>query len=118
MAHFAELNENNEVLRVVVVDNNSILDNEGVESEEIGKTFCSNLFGGTWIQTSYNSLFRKNFAGPGMIYDEEKDAFIAKKPFQSWILDEVTYRWKAPIDCPGDIKDYIWNEPNLRWTAV
>lgn len=114
MAHFAELNENNEVLRVVVVNNQDILI-DGKESEEKGIEFLVNLFGGTWKQTSYNGRIRKNYAGPGMKYDQEKDAFIAQSPFSSWVLDTETCRWKAPIDCPGDIKDYIWNEDSLSW---
>lgn len=117
MAHFAELNENNEVLRVVVVSNQDIII-DGKESEEKGIEFLVNLFGGIWKQTSYNGKIRKNYAGPGMFYDFEKDAFIAPSPYPSWVLEEETCRWKAPINCPGDIKDYIWNEPTLSWTAV
>jgi hypothetical protein len=75
MAHFAELNENNVVTRVIVVHNNELLDN-GVESEAKGIAFCKSLFGGEWVQTSYNSNFRENFAGIGYTYDQELDAFI------------------------------------------
>lgn len=76
MAHFAELNENNVVIRVVVVNNSEIIDPQGFESEEMGIAFCQNLFGGIWKQTSYNGSFRKNFASPGFIYDEVADEFM------------------------------------------
>jgi hypothetical protein len=75
MAHFAELDEINVVKQVIVVDNNELLDN-GVESETKGIEFCVNLFGGTWIQTSYNSNFRGTYAGIGMIYDPVADVFV------------------------------------------
>ena len=75
MAHFAELDNNNIVQRVIVVNNNELLEN-GIESESKGIAFCKSLFGGSWIQTSYNSTFRKNYAGIGFIYDAIKDAFI------------------------------------------
>ena len=93
MAHFAQL-ENNIVTQVIVVNNNEILDN-GVESEAKGIAFCQSLFGGTWIQTSYNNNIRKNYAGIGYTYDSIKDAFIAPKSncHPEEILDETTCRW-------------------------
>jgi hypothetical protein len=115
MAHFAQL-ENNIVTKVIVVANQTILDENGNESEQIGIDFCSNLLGGTWIQTSYNSNIRKNFAGIGYIYDEGRDAFIAPKPYNSWLLEETTCQWKAPVDMPTDGKVYSWNEETLTWT--
>lgn len=76
MAHFAEIDDNNVVLRVVVVDNSEVLNAEGLEDEQVGIAFCQNLFGGNWVQTSYNNSFRGIFAGPGFIYDEDLDVFV------------------------------------------
>ena len=118
MAHFAELNENNEVLRVIVVANQEILDAEGNEQESIGVNFCQTLFGGTWVQTSYNGSMRKNFAGVGFTYDNTRDAFIPLQPFPSWTLDESTCRWVAPTAHPEDGLDYIWDEATTSWVAV
>lgn len=87
MAHFAEIDENNMVLRVIRVPD---------EVEEIGAAWCQNLLGGNWVQTSYNSSIRKNYAGIGYTYDSERDAFIPPKPFENWVLDEETCQWKAP----------------------
>lgn len=117
MAHFAEINTDNKVLRVIVVHNNELLDENGVEQEELGAEFCRNLFGGTWVQTSYNGNFRKNFAGAGFTYDSELDAFISPKPFDSWVLDEETCRWVAPVTMPED-GAYSWDEDTLSWVAV
>jgi len=117
MAHFAKL-ENNVVTQVIVVSNQDILDEQGQESEQKGIDFCSNLLGGTWKQTSYNAKIRKNYAGIGYTYDEGRDAFIAPKPFASWVLDEETCQWKAPVDMPTDDKRYIWNEETTSWDEV
>jgi len=117
MAHFAKL-ENNVVTQVIVVSNQDILDEKGQESEELGIAFCSNLLGGTWKQTSYNGTIRKNYAGIGYTYDEGRDAFIAPKPFASWVLDEETCQWKAPVDMPTDDKRYTWNEETTSWDEV
>jgi hypothetical protein len=117
MAHFAQT-ENNIVTRVIVVDNKDTSNEEGVEIEQIGIDFCSNLLGGTWKQTSYNGNIRKNYAGIGYAYDEGRDAFIAPKPYNSWILDETTCQWKAPVDMPTDDKRYSWNEETLAWDIV
>ena len=118
MAHFAELNETNTVKQVIVVHNNELLDENGNESEQKGIDFCVNLFGGTWIQTSYNGNFRKNFAGVRMIYDPVRDAFIPSKPFESWILNEDTCQWQAPLPYPTDDKDYYWDEATINWIEV
>ena len=117
MAHFAQL-ENNIVKQVIVVSNVDTSDENGVENEEIGIAFCSNLLGGTWKQTSYNAKIRKNYAGIGYTYDEGRDAFIAPKPYNSWLLDEDTCQWKAPVDYPTDDKRYSWNEETLTWDVV
>lgn len=117
MAHFAKL-ENNVVKQVIVVSNQDILDEKGQESEEVGIKFCSNLLGGTWLQTSYNGKIRKNYAGIGYTYDEGRDAFIPAKPFASWLLDETTCQWKAPVAMPTDDKRYTWNEETKSWDEV
>jgi len=120
MAHFAQL-ENNIVTKVIVVSNQDILDENGQESEQKGIDFCSNLLGGTWKQTSYNGNIRKNYAGIGYTYDEGRDAFIAPKPYNSWLLDETKAQWKAPVDMPSDAsidKIYTWNEATTSWVEV
>jgi len=117
MAHFAQL-ENNVVKQVIVVSNQDILDENGQESEQKGIDFCSNLLGGTWKQTSYNAKIRKNYAGVGYTYDEGRNAFIAPKPYNSWLLDETTAQWKAPVDMPTDDKRYTWNEETLAWDVI
>jgi hypothetical protein len=95
MAHFAELDSNNIVLRIVVISNNDILDGDDNESEALGSTFCQELYGGRWIQTSYNGNFRKQYAGVGGEYSTSKDIFIASQPFNSWVLDSND-DWQPP----------------------
>lgn len=93
MAHFAKLDDTNTVTEVIVVHNNELLDN-GVESEAKGIAFCQSLFGGNWVQTSYNGSIRKNYAGIGYSYDAVRDAFIPPKPTEGeWVLDEDTCNW-------------------------
>lgn len=114
MAHFAELDSNNYVLRVIVVSNQELLDENGNESEQKGIAFCQNLLGGNWIQTSYNGNFRRNFASIGYKYDPQNDVFIAPQPFPSWVFDSVRGIWLAPIPKPED-GGYYWNEQKLNW---
>jgi hypothetical protein len=120
MAHFAELDENNVVLRVIVVSNADTSDVNGVEREEIGVAFCQSLFGSStkWKQTSYNGKFRKNYAGIGYSYDATRDAFIPPKVFSSLVLNEQTCLWEAPIPYPSDGKNYVWDEHTLSWIEV
>jgi hypothetical protein len=115
MAHFAEIGEDNIVLRVIVVANNELLDENGDESEAVGAEFCRNLLGGTWKQTSYNGNIRARYAGTGYRYDSALNAFIAPKPFPSWVLNETTTNWDAPTPRPVDDKFYIWDEDTLSW---
>jgi hypothetical protein len=115
MAHFAEIGIDNVVLRVLVVDNKEMLDDQGQELEAFGKKFLRNIFGGTWVQTSYNANFRKHFAGVGYTYDSQRDAFIPPKPYASWILDEDTCYWNPPIPYPDDGNAYNWNEETQEW---
>jgi hypothetical protein len=117
MAHFAQI-EDNTVVQVTVINNEDILDTQGVESEEIGSQLCQDLFGGTWIQTSYNSKFRVRFAGVGYVYDETRDAFLTAQPYPSWILTEDTLSWVAPVSDPQAQSDgvpYTWDESSISW---
>lgn len=96
MAHFAELDENNIVLRVVVINNEDTFDKNGDESEAVGRSFCESLFGGgRWVQTSYNKNFRKQFAGIGSIYDSINDVFICPQP-ASWFVLNENHDWICP----------------------
>jgi len=117
LAHFAQL-KNNIVTKVIVVSDKDTADEHGVEKEDIGIVFCSNLLGGTWKQTSYNDRIRKNYAGVGYTYDEILDAFVPPKPFASWLLDTDKAQWKAPIDMPVDDKKYAWNEETTSWIEL
>jgi hypothetical protein len=117
MAHFAELDDNNVVKRVIVVATKDNSDANGVEKESIGKAFCERLFGGNWVQTSYNGNIRKRYAGIGYTYDIARDAFIAPQPFPSWTLDENT-DWQAPVPTPNDGKMYSWDEATQSWNEV
>lgn len=108
MAHWAELDENNIVIRVVVGDNNDPAGDEGL-------SWIENNLGGTWVQTSYNGNFRKNFAGIGFTYDEDRDAFIAPQTFPSWNLNEESCIWEAPEPKPDSEGNWIWNEDELTW---
>jgi len=111
MAHWAELDENNIVVRVTVGDNNDPNGDEGYQ------WLIDNL-GGTWVKTSYNATIRKNFAGIGYTYDHELDAFISPKPYSSWLLNEGTCKWQAPVAYPNDGNAYSWNETNNTWDLI
>lgn len=108
MAHWAELDENNKVLRVLVGNNDDPAGDEGHQ------WLVDNL-GGTWVKTSYNSTIRKNFAGVDYTYDAERDAFIPPKPYNSWILDEDTCLWNPPVEYPTDGIVREWDESTLSW---
>ena len=118
MAHFAELDGTNIVLRVIVVDN-SVIMVDGQESEAAGVEFLQSLFGpSTWRQTSYNGKFRQNYAGIGYKYDETLDAFIPPSPYPSWVLNTEIFVWMAPIPYPSDGLKYLWDEPTQNWVLV
>lgn len=117
VAHFAELDANNVVLRVVVVDTRDNSTADGVEKERIGQAFCERLFGGRWVQTSYNGKIRKRYAGVGYTYNETLDAFIAPKPYPSWTLDNTTADWVAPVPMPTDGQIYSWDEDTKTWVV-
>lgn len=116
MAHFAELDANNIVLRVIVVDNKDTSNADGIEREEIGIAFCERLLGGTWKQTSYNGNFRKNFAGIGYAYRADINAFVPPQPYPSWTLN-ADANWQAPVAMPTDGQMYSWNELAQAWEA-
>lgn len=118
MAHFAELDDNNIVKRVIVVDNKDTVDENGNEVEAVGIAFCQNLLGGRWIQTSYNKNFRAHYAGVGYTYDAALDAFIPPKPYPSWVFNPTTCGWNPPVPVPNDGKRYDWDEEALSWVEV
>jgi hypothetical protein len=116
MAHFAQIDENNIVQQLLVVSNENCGNLEFPESEPIGQDFINSIgLEGNWKQTSYNSTFRKRYAGLDDVYDESRDAFLPIKPFPSWILNEDTCLWESPIERPNDDKFYDWDEENLTW---
>jgi len=118
MAHFAKLDENNVVTQVIVVSNSDTSDASGVEKEHIGAAFCEKLFGGTWKQTSYNGNMRKNYAGIGYTYNADIDAFVPPKPYASWLLNNETAQWEAPVPMPEDGGRYQWDEVTVSWKEV
>jgi hypothetical protein len=113
MAHYAFLDENNIVTEVIVgIDETELI--EGLEPE----LWYANFRGQVCKRTSYNGNIRKNYAGVGYTYDEARDAFIAPKPFASWVLDEETCQWNAPVAYPADDKIYTWDEETLTWNEI
>jgi hypothetical protein len=115
MAHFAKI-ESGLVTQVIVVNNSDILDKDGNESEAVGAQYCADLLGGTWVQTSYNGNIRKNYAGIGFTYDTVRDAFIEPKPYPSWVLNETTCIWEAPVALPSNDRSYVWDESSQSWS--
>tara|TARA_R110000796_G_scaffold82580_1_gene180944 strand:+ start:1247 stop:1567 length:321 start_codon:yes stop_codon:yes gene_type:complete len=105
MAHFAKIDNSNVVTKVIVAEK------EFINSGLVGDEFL-------WVQTSYNSSFRKNYAGVGYTYDKTKDAFIAPKPYPSWILVEDTCQWEAPVSYPTDGQAYTWDEDTTAWAVI
>jgi hypothetical protein len=118
MAHFAKLGVGNIVEKIEVISNDIIgTSNDLSVTEKIGSDFLNKLYNtrDVWKQTSYNSNFRKNYADIGMTYDQQRDAFIPTKKFDSWTLNENTCRWEPPIPCPTDGEAYKWDESTLTW---
>jgi hypothetical protein len=134
MAHFAKIGLNSKVIAVHVVNNSDILNADGVEDESVGIQFLERIHGWPlWAQTSYNTYrgihendktpLRKNYAGIGMIWDEDKDMFYMKQPYVSWILNESTGEWGPPTPKPKTETDgvpdqYKWNESTTSWDKV
>lgn len=117
MAHFAKLDANNVVLNVIVVGDKDTSDENGVENEEIGIAFLKSLFGQDtiWKQTSYNNKMRYRYAGVGFTYDPVRDAFIRPQEFPSWVLNQETLDWEAPVPVPDETKPYEWDEETQSW---
>ena len=128
MAHFAELDADNAVQRVLVVANSDIMDGD-VESESVGQAFLEALLPGSgpWVQCSYNNNFRGRYANPGFIYYPGDDVFAPSPQFPSWVLDVETGSWSAPVAIPDDTKTgpdddegkiYYWDEPSVSWVET
>jgi len=127
MAHYARLDENNIVTQVIVVDNKDVTDPfTGQEDEILGIAFCKKLLGGNWVQTSYNSTIRKRYAGVGYSYNKALDAFVAPKPYESWVLNTETIDWESPLGPAPELTEaeveagsrYEWDEENTQWNLV
>lgn len=119
MATFAKIGLNSKVIESLSVHNDVLKDANGMEQEALGIDFLTKLTGwAIWRQTSYNNNMRKNHAGIGYSYDEERDAFIPPKPYPSWLLDENTCLWDSPTPYPDDGNRYEWNESNQSWDAI
>ena len=119
MAHFAKIGKGNIVIKIHRV-NNKVLMKDGEENEQQGVEFLQNLYNNkdSYIQTSYNGNFRKNYAGRGYKYDSIRDAFIDQQPYSSWVLDEDTCKWGAPTPYPDDGKKYSWDEDTTSWKEI
>lgn len=126
MAHFAELDSNNVVQKVIVVANQDILDADGNESESVGVAYLRGLFGENtnWAQTSYNGNMRARYAGRGLVYDADVDAFLYPKPFPSWTLNQTTFEWEAPTAQPeltdemiSSGQTWVWEESSTSWVV-
>lgn len=118
MAHFAKLDENNIVLEVIVVNNN-VITIDGVESEQAGVEFLTQLYGhNKWKQTSYNGNSGKNYAGIGYKYDYFRQAFIPPKVYSSWTLNEETCLWNPPVPKPTGPGRYEWDELTQNWIQL
>ena len=119
MAHFARIGAGHIIEQVHVVDN-SVIMKDGKEDEATGVAFLQNLYGNreTYIQMSYNGTFRKNYVGIGGRYDPDRDAFIARQPYSSWVLNEDTCQWNAPTPYPDDDKMYTWDEDTTSWKEI
>jgi hypothetical protein len=127
MAHFAEIDEDNVVLGVIVVDNKFLLDENGLEQESLGVEHLKSVLGQEkrFVQTSYNTFdgvhndggtpIRKNYAGPGMVYNEDIDGFVQPKPFPSWALNEFKGVYLPPVPYPNTPEHWAWNENTLSW---
>lgn len=120
MGHFAKLDNKSVVTEVIVVNNETLNDLPFPESEPVGVAFLTEWSGGytNWKQTSYNSTFRKHYAGIGYIFDSVLDAFIPPKPYPSWLLDTNTCEWVPPTPYPSDGNMYTWDEFTKSWVEV
>lgn len=117
MANFANINSNNKVITIISIDDKNCENLNFPDSEQVGQSYINDILKktGRWLQTSYNNNFRHTYASIDGYYVEELDAFIQKKPFDSWILNEETKKWEPPVIYPNDSKKYKWNENNKNW---
>ena len=118
MASFAKIGLNSKVIEILVVHDNELKDSNNISHESLGINFLTNLTGWAIWKQSFTDGTRKNSAGIGYTYDEDRDAFIPKKPYASWILNEETCQWEAPSAMPDDGKNYTWNETTISWDIV
>ena len=120
MAYFAQLDDDDIVVQVIAVSNNDAPDPAPAHSEPLGQAFIASLgLAGSWVQTSYNGTFRKNYAGIGYRYDAVRDAFIPPQPYPSWVLDEDTCFWQPPVPYPNDTNSvWAWNETLQQWEQI
>ena len=118
MASFAKIGLNNKVIEVLSIHNNELKDSNDISHENLGINFLTNLTGWAIWKQSFTNGTRKNTASIGYTYDEDRDAFISKKPYASWILNEETCRWEAPSAMPDDEKKYEWNESTTSWDEI
>lgn len=121
MAHFVELDANDNVINIVVVDNKILLDETNVENEQKGIDYLKSLLGEhrIWVQTSYNGKFRKRHAGVGHTYNRDLDVFLEPKPYDSWVLDDNA-SWVPPVAYPVDDENHLydWDEETVSWKAI
>ena len=121
MAHFAQIDENNVVIQVVVIDNADCEDDNGNESESVGIAFCQSLFGSdtTWVQTSYNASFRNRYASIGGTWNSSLNSFVDAKPYDSWVFNQTTTDWDPPVPDPSDADSlYYWDESTTSWVEA
>jgi hypothetical protein len=120
MAHFAQLDENNNVIQVDVVDNSVINDLPFPESEPIGVAFLKDIYGEAtkWVQTSYNSNFRSTYAMIGGFYDATLDCFVYPKPYASWVKSASGFNWEPPVPLPDEVNEYVWDEAAVNWVKI
>ncbi len=119
MAYFARIDDTNTVLEVIKISNDDAPDPAPSNSEPLGQSFIANVLhlSGTWLQTSYNDNFRKQYCGPGFTYDAEADVFIAPQPFPSWTLDG-NHDWQPPTPMPAEGGPWTWDEESLSWVSA
>lgn len=118
MAYFAEIDNDGVVTRVENVNDTVLIDEDGVSQIQLGINFCNDTYGGTWVHASQHGSIHKNFAAVGLIYNNLINDFIAPKPFESWVLNNETHVWEAPIVRPRDGNVYSWDEENTQWQVI
>lgn len=119
MAHFARIGSDNKVQEIIVVNNDVLLDENGGESEALGQAFIASLgLNGDWVQCSYNGNIRGGYPAIGWTYNQALDGFISPQPFSSWLFNEETLGWDAPVSMPSEGGPFVWDETLLDWVEV